>query len=342
MKLKQVIKYASNPDLAFVRTDYPGNKIINGIYQNEDHYDHPSLLKKIQWKLSINPQRKKKRIDDSDVLVFPNKSFLRGADDVIVWLGHAAFFIRLNGIQILIDPCLLNIPFHKRTLGLPCEIEDFRNIDYILLSHGHRDHCDLPSLKRILKNNPQVEFLIPLGMSKILKPLGKIRIQEAGWYQQFNCKNIELTFLPAVHYSQRNFYDTDRTLWGSFFIRAGRETLYFAGDTGYGKHFNEIQRIMGRPDFCFMPIATYAPQYIMKSSHVNPLEAIKAFHDLGAKYFIPMHYGTYDLSDEPMSEPIQKIRSAFSSKRMTGILAELAIGEKLILNSNLRSSYINY
>lgn len=283
----------------------------------------------LQWGLSINPQRKQKELDNYKVPCIPNRQFLASKKDMIVWLGHAAFFIRMNGIQFLIDPCLESMPFYKRQVGLPCDIDDFRGIDYILLLHGHRDHCDIPSLKKILKNNPQAEFLTALSVSKILKPLGKMNIQEAGWYQQFKTANIEITFLPAVHWNRRYLHDMDKTLWGSFFIKTKDQSLYFAGDTGYGKHFNEIRESMGTPDICFMPIAAYSPRYIMKGAHVNPLEAIKAFHELGASYFIPMHYGTYDLSDEPMSEPISKIRRAFSSKRMSGNLAEIAVGQML-------------
>ena len=339
MSLKQPIKRVFNPDLPFVKENYLGNKTINDIYQNEEERYHPSWFQMLRWGLSINPQRKAKKQDTYKVSFLDNRKFLVSKEDMIVWLGHSAFFIRMNGVQFLIDPCLQSMPFYKRHVGLPCHIEDFREIDYILLSHGHRDHCDIPSLKKILKHNPQAEFLTAMSMSKVLKPLGKIKVQEAGWYQQFKTHNIEITFLPAMHWNRRYLHDMNKTLWGSFFIKTENQSLYFAGDTGYGKHFKEIRETMGAPDFCFMPIAAYSPEYIMKGAHVNPLEAIKAFHELGASHFIPMHYGTYDLSDEPMGEPITKIRRAFSSKRMRGNLAEIAVGEMLKIPTSKKNQF---
>lgn len=218
----------------------------------------------------------------------------------------------------------------KTGAGLPCEITEIQNLDYILLSHGHRDHFDKNSLKPILKNNPDVEFLTPLGMRPLLNKLGSTSYQEAGWWQEFQVEeDVSIHFLPAIHWNRRGITDFNQMLWGSFLISDGDTNIYFAGDSAYGAHFQEIGSFYGKIDHCLMPIGAYKPIYFMKDAHISPDDAVTAFNELGAKHFIPMHYGTYDLSDEPLGEPIRMMRDFHNQGQLEGELNELAIGEEL-------------
>lgn len=219
----------------------------------------------------------------------------------------------------------------KRMAALPCSIYDLIGIDYLLLSHGHRDHYDESTVNQLLDQNPKMELLLPLKLSQLLKSKRKkATYQEAAWWQQYQItKDIEVTFLPAKHWNRRYLHDFNRQLWGSFMIKAPELSIYFAGDSAYDGHFQEIKEVMGSPDVCMMPIGAYKPEYIMKEAHMNPQEAVQAFHDLDGGVMIPMHYGTYDLSDEPLGEPVRMLKSM--EKKMQGRLLISEVGQQLTM-----------
>ena len=190
-------------------------------------------------------------------------------------------------------------------------------------------------MKKILPNKPSVEFLVPMDLGKLIHPLGRYKFQEAAWYQQYSIPNegLRITFLPAIHWNRRGLFDYNDMLWGSFMLETPNYNLYFAGDSAYGSHFREIRAAFPNLhlDTVVMPIGAYKPSVIMKASHVNPEEAVQAFNDLQADNFVPMHFGTYDLSDEPMGEPIRWLRSLEQKGRLEGSLIELAVGEEFSL-----------
>jgi L-ascorbate metabolism protein UlaG (beta-lactamase superfamily) len=323
-------QYLYNPDLSFINKNYKGNLVRNGKFTNYSWPDtDASFLKVISWMLSKNPQRKEKKKDDFKVKVIKDPALFESKEDMIVWLGHASFFIRLNGKNLLFDPVYYKIPFVKKYVEFPCPIENIKGIDYLLLSHGHRDHFDEPTLKKILPKNPNLKILCPLKIGTLVKAINKnADIQEAGWYQQYNIEDdIKITLLPALHWNKRGLIDFNTSLWGSFMLETKNQKIFYAGDTAYGTHFKEIRNVMGTPDICILPIGAYKPSFIMKNSHMSPHEAIEAFKDLGGKIFIPMHYGTFDLADEPLGEPIRIVRNELNNPH----LKELAVGEKFLL-----------
>ncbi|MEK6478554.1 MBL fold metallo-hydrolase [Catalinimonas sp. 4WD22] len=288
----------------------------------------------LKWQLSRNPQKTEKKEDDFRLKVHRNTSFITSDEDLIVWLGHASFFIRINGISFFTDPCLKDLPIVKRQIGLPCSIYDLIGINYLLISHGHRDHFDEASVNQLLDQNPKMELLLPLKIRELLgKKKKKVSIQEAGWWQQYKLKeDVEVYFLPAKHWNRRYLNDLNRQLWGSFFIKAKGKSIYFGADSAYADHFKEIKQVMGSPDICILPVGAYKPSYVMKSAHMNPGEAVHAFHDLGGKVMIPMHYGTYDLSDEPMGEPVSILKDLEKRGSIKGELKLLDVGEKFMLS----------
>ena len=162
------------------------------------------------------------------------------------------------------------------------------------------------------------------------KALKKIPVQEAGWYQEYRMgKNLRIIFVPAKHWGRRGLNDFNRVLWGGFLIMDGNTKLFFAGDSAYDPClFKEIRQLFGDMDICLLPVGAYSPPFVMQKAHMNPEEAVQVFSDLGGRYFIPMHYGTYDLSDEPLSEPIKRLRQCLSDKGMEHRIKELAVGER--------------
>ncbi len=364
-----MIEYLSNPLLKNIRQDFKGNPFINNRFEFSENPSKPhNPLTILKWQISDNPQKEEKKKDKFRLKVIENKTFMNDNKDMIVWLGHSSFFMRINGVTLLTDPVLIDLPFVPRLAGLPCAISDIKNIDFLLISHGHRDHYDEACVNKIISQNPDIQILMPLRISVLLgRNQQKVNYQEAGWWQYFDLDKIttpnpslkgleqnsptfqggagggfmpknfsnllEISFLPAKHWNRRGILDYNQTLWGSFFIKnkQNNQTFYFAGDTAYDKHFTEIKTVMGAPDVCFMPVGAYKPANIMCDAHTTPQEALQAYNDLGGNTFIPMHYGTYDLADEPLGEPARLLKTFEDNKQIKGDLKFLEIGEEFLL-----------
>jgi len=333
---ENTINYKINPDLPVIKTGWKGNVVINGEFHNDTIREKPLLWEVIKWKLSRNPQQKEKKTDTFK-LSSQHLDSISKSDNRIIWLGHSSFIIVVNGITLITDPSFYDLSMIKRKVPIPCKENCLSGIDYLLISHDHRDHLDKKSVDVITKNNPDIEVLLPLNASKILdsEELKNVSIQEAGWYQEYKTKeNIRIIFLPARHWGRRGLFDYNKTLWGSFLIIAGNTKIFFSGDTAYDdKMYKEIQSEFGDIDICMLPIGAYSPRFMMKTSHVTPEEAVKIFIDLGGKLFIPMHYGTYDLSDEPLGEPIKRLEKCFDTEARRNKLKKLVLGEEFLFDN---------
>ncbi len=243
-------------------------------------------------------------------------------------------------MTIITDPAFFDLPTRERRVSLPCDVTDLKGVDYLLISHDHRDHFDAKSVNQLVALNPEMKALMPLNGSQLLKVNGfdEISFQEAGWYQEYQLnENLRVIFLPARHWGRRGLNDQNRVLWGSFLIHSGNTKIYFGGDSGYGEHYKEIRELFGKINYCILPIGAYSPSYMMKTSHTTPEEALQAFIDLGGETFIPMHYGTYDLSDEPVGEPLQRLKNEARRLNISDKLKVLDIGEALSVNQGTES-----
>ncbi len=276
-----------------------------------------------------NVQRQEKKHDNFRLNVTNDLTFRSHKKDCIIWLGHATFFIRLNGIELLIDPVFFDIPFVKRRSSHAFIPETFDDLDYLLISHDHRDHCQNKSVRRLVELNPQMEILTGLNMEPLLQQwCGGTSIQMAGWYQQYNTlQGIEIFYLPSRHWSKRGLRDDNKRLWGAFFIKSQEKAIYFSGDSGYGNHFRDVRNIFGDIDVAIIGIGAYKPEWFMHPNHLSPMDAVRAFHDVGAKTFIPMHHGTFDISDEPIGEPLRILLRMQGENKISGRLETLNPGE---------------
>ncbi|MDF9798085.1 L-ascorbate metabolism protein UlaG (beta-lactamase superfamily) [Catalinimonas alkaloidigena] len=309
------------------------------MFESADYASEVIPFKKIlKWQFSPNPQKTEKKDDNFRLRVNRNTSFITSDEDMIVWLGHASFFIRINGVSFFTDPCLKDLPIIKRQVGLPCSIYDLIGINYLLISHGHRDHFDKTSVNQLLDQNPKMKLLLPLKISDLLgKKKKNVSFQEAAWWQQYTLnEDVAVYFLPAKHWNRRYLKDFNRQLWGSFLIKTKNKSIYFGADSAYADHFKEISDILGSPDICMLPVGAYKPSYIMKAAHMHPGEAVHAFNDLGGKVMIPMHYGTYDLSDEPLGEPVNILKDLEKRGSIHGELKFMDVGEKYMLTHEVQ------
>ena len=327
------ISYLRNDALPTVRPGYPGNKLFGQQFANGEDLFVPNLATLLKWQLSTNPQKEEKKRDTWAPAVVDGAAAFSATDDLLMWLGHSTFLLRAAGVSLLFDPMLFGSVGLRRRHALPCPPEALRSLDYLLLSHGHRDHLDAASIQLLAAQNPQLRVLSSLRMAPLLRGIAPdLPVQEAGWWQQYDLgpdAPLEITYLPAAHWYRRGLADTNRVLWGSFLIRAGGKLIYFAGDTAYGGHFEAIEARFGPIDIVLMPIGAYKPAYMMAQSHVNPHEAAKAANVLRAGHLLPMHYGTFNLSDEPASEPLRQLTDVAAGGLLRGELHAPAVGEVL-------------
>jgi L-ascorbate metabolism protein UlaG (beta-lactamase superfamily) len=242
--------------------------------------------------------------------------------------------LKLAGKNILIDPVFDTIaPFSRRYSEWPIAPVLLKNVDIILLSHDHRDHCDMPSLKQLIKQNPGVNLLTGKSMSDLFSSFSGFKIQEAGWYESYSLNDFpfKITFLPTRHWARRLFTDTNKRLWGSFWIEYNGKKIYFGGDTGYDAHFKHFHELYGAPDWYMVGIGAFAPEWFMQSNHMSPADALVAIKELDAKNVIPMHYGTFDLSDESPFEPPRVLKQLIKGTELEGQIQFPVIGDSILL-----------
>lgn len=328
-KVPTITSYTANPTLRTINEDWPGTPLDqNGRFINTEYptiIQFPQILKFLTQR---NPQRAVKKTDTWRISVQKNDAWLADPDDKIVWLGHASFFIQLSKVRILIDPMFGRLPLVKRYSVMPVDPNKLLNIDYILISHAHYDHCDKDSLTLLAANNPQAKILCGLKLDGIIKKWIDNDVQTAGWYQQFQINhNLNITFLPSRHWANRNVFDINTTLWGGFMIQSEEKCIYFGGDSGYGSHFSDIGKLFSNIDVALIGAGAYAPTWFMGQHHQDPYHAVKAFHATGAKIFIPFHYGTFDSADEPMGEPEALLTKLKSEGKIKKQLKTLQLGE---------------
>jgi L-ascorbate metabolism protein UlaG (beta-lactamase superfamily) len=321
-----LFKKTYNKLLPFIKPNWNGNPVDKkNHYLNLDGVSERTFGEMLQWQTNRKKAKQIKKNQFTNVVVEKNNSFLQSVSDGITWLGHCTFLITINGKNIITDPVLYSLPLVKRHTKLPCSVSEMNTIDYILLSHNHRDHCDKKSMIQLCKQNPNAIVLTSLMLEPQLR-YWRItnKIQEAGWYQTYNiAEDFKIHLLPAKHWARRKLHDTNRMLWGSFMIENKVSKIYFGGDSGLGEHFAEIATLFPNIDYCLLGIGAYEPNWFMHTSHTSPQDAVKAMQLLQAKYMIPMHYGTFDLSDEQLQEPLLEINKMKNEK-----ILPMVIGKK--------------
>lgn len=223
----------------------------------------------------------------------------------LTWIGHASWLVQLDGISLLIDPILFDGigPGVRRFVppGVPCA--RLPKIDAQLVTHNHRDHLDLPSLKAVGR-----PVIAGLGQQALVAGAG-LECTELDWWNHTQLGPVAIHFVPSQHWSRRGLNDANATLWGGFVIQGSSVRLYHSGDTAYFDGFHEIGRRLGPLDAALLPIGAYDPAWFMSKQHMNPEEATRAFADLAARQFVAMHWGTFQLTDEPLDEPPARLRA---------------------------------
>lgn len=226
----------------------------------------------------------------------------------ITWIGHATLLVQLDGLNILTDPNWAEraSPLAwagPRRLSAPgLAFDDLPRIDVVIISHDHYDHLDLGTVKRLASaHNPL--FVVPLGLKRWFAEQGMLRVVELDWWDRHAYGGVTFVCTPAQHFSQRTLWDRDTRLWSSWAVIGSDRRFFFGGDSGYFAGFMEVGRRLGPFDAAAIAIGAYLPPRIMRFTHTTPEQAVQAFEDLEAKALVAMHWGTFDLADEPLDEP---------------------------------------
>ncbi|MFZ0712516.1 MAG: MBL fold metallo-hydrolase [Terrimicrobiaceae bacterium] len=220
----------------------------------------------------------------------------------ITWIGHASFLIQTPEHSVLIDPNWAKwLKVIKRIKNPGIELRDLPAIDLVLVTHAHFDHLDRRTLRAIASDQP---IVVPEHVGNLVHDLGFHKIHELRHWQSFEHGTLKVTLTPARHWGARILHDSHRGFGGFILEYAGR-TIFHCGDTAY---FDGLKEIGARAniEIALLPIGAYeAPT--KRDVHMTPEQAVQAFRDLRARTMIPMHFGTFRLSYEPLSEPPRRL-----------------------------------
>ncbi len=310
---------------------------LNAMLPSQQELDEMFPIGKINWDALRNPSRDKIQS---------------------TWIGHASLLVQMAGCNIITDPV-----FSKRCSAVQfagparyrdpaCSIQDICmkenvGVDVVLVSHNHYDHLDYNSVRELasmaIKTNRPVHFIVPLGLKKWFdyycpeSSKNANEVVEIDWHETFTIdgkdgSKLEITGVPMQHWSNRNGFDKDKSLWCGFAVKSTsnekRLTFLFSGDTGWFDGLYDVGEKYGPFDLAAIPIGAYAPRWFMEPMHTNPEDAVKMMDAVKANKAFPIHWGTFPLTVEPVLEPRERLEEAMDAvgKDKNTFLATL-IGE---------------
>ena len=242
---------------------------------------------------------------------------------IVTWVGHSSFLLQVGGLNVLTDPMWslraspVGFAGPRRWVAPGIDFATLPPIDLVLLSHNHYDHLDDRTVRGLVARDPRCAWLVPLGLAGFVRARGARDVRELDWWQETPVGRALVACTPAQHFSSRGIRDRGDSLWCGWSVRTDTHRVFFAGDTGYHPEFGRIAARHGPFDVVLLPIGGYEPRWFMQAVHMNPEEAVRAFRDLTdgshRTVMIPMHWGTFKLTDEAMDEPPVRARAAWGA-----------------------------
>jgi N-acyl-phosphatidylethanolamine-hydrolysing phospholipase D len=242
----------------------------------------------------------------------------------VTWIGHATLLVRMDGVTFLTDPVFseraspVSFAGPERLVAPGVPFAALPPIDFVTISHDHYDHADYASIQALAARG--IPFFVPLGLGALVREAGG-QVTELDWWQSARIGRVEVNCVPAQHFAGRSLTDGNRRLWAGFVVVGPTRRFYHAGDTGYFDGFHTIGARLGPIDLAALPIGAYAPASIMQFVHMNPEEAIQAALDVQATTAMAMHYGTFDLTDEPLDEPPRRFHAEATRRALDPVTA---------------------
>ncbi len=325
--------------------DLPYHHLPDGTFRN------PEGSPKIEdfgfnWSFKVfNKEKKKINIDVPPSHIINKKEVLENLkkyknNDYVAWVGHATFLIKLGSTTIITDPVFEKnmgplIFGPKRYVDPAISLKEIPEVNLFLLTHNHYDHLSTRTIKKFPYKKSQV--LTPLKLGKYFTRNNFSNVKEMDWYDKIKVNDLKITLLPAVHWSKRTLWDTNKTLWGNFLIEYKDKKIFFGCDTGYGNIYKKLGEKYGPVDLTFINIGAYnfypmSPRKDQSIYHTNPEEALNIAQDLKSKKAIGMHWGTVVLSLEPIMEPPVRFKAnaeKFGFKKEDVIIFKIGEVQKL-------------
>jgi L-ascorbate metabolism protein UlaG (beta-lactamase superfamily) len=258
----------------------------------------------------------------------------------LTFIGHSSFLVQAAGQNLLFDPVFstwLILLRRQRRAGV--RVRDLPPIDIILLSHAHMDHLDRSSLRRVVRATRRRTgrapmAVVPTDVTDVVRGLGFSQVLELAWWEKYVAGALTITHTPAKHWGTRWITDGHRG-YGGYLVEGGARRLYYSGDTAYFAGFREIGARL-RPEVTLLPIGAYTPDSY-RAVHTSPEDALRALGDLGAEWMVPMHYGTFWLSEEPLDEPLPRLLVSAERLGLSERIAVIREGETRIFRGARQS-----
>ena len=326
-----------------VMAEKPYHHLSDGTFRNPE--GSPKRDPNIKWSYKIfNEERKKIKINFPKEHVVPRSKVIEDLkeninNDFIAWIGHATFLIKLGNTTIITDPLFSKntgplIFGPRRYVDPAIKLEEVPKTDIFLLTHNHYDHLDVNAVRNF--PHKEAKVITPLKLSKYFSRFKDVN--ELDWYQKIKInEELQITLLPAVHWSKRSLFDTNKSLWGNYLIEYKDKKILFACDTGVGDIYKDLGNKYGPIDITFINIGAYnffpiMPEKDKSVYHTNPEEALSLARDLKSKKVIGMHWGTVILSLEPIMEPPERFKKnseKFGFKNKDAIIFKIGQVSKL-------------
>jgi N-acyl-phosphatidylethanolamine-hydrolysing phospholipase D len=299
----------------------PYSRAAGGVLRPPARVLLPFLLRRLHTSLSPRPGAAALVPFDREALSW---------NPAVTWIGHATFFVRMDGAAFLTDPIFseraspLSFAGPRRLVPPGVPLTELPSIDFALLSHDHYDHTDLPSVRALAARG--ITLLVPRGLAALVRPAGTPVI-ELQWWESAVVAGLRVHCVPARHFSGRSLTDRNRRLWAGWVVEGPSGRFYHPGDTAYFSGFAEIRERLGSINLAALPIGAYLPPEIMAPIHLNPEEAVQAALDLGAAQTVGMHFGTFDLTDEPLDEPPRRFLAEAERRGLGARAFVMSVGE---------------
>lgn len=317
-------------DVARQKLHHDGGRFTNPFCA--EGYRRPLAL--LRWKLFSKNRHKHLYANEVERPVDIDWPAVMKRDGLsVTFINHASVLIRDAAASFLVDPIFFGLlPFIHDFSPIAFDVAAMPRPDAVLVTHGHYDHLDKPSLQAL---GSQQKVIAPPGYASIFEEIGlkKEKRTVLDWFDAASVGDWRVTLIPAHHWTMRNpFTGPNTALWGGYLLRsAGGRTIYLSGDTGYFDGFADIGR-EADIDLAIVNLGAYAPRWFMARSHLDPTQTVQAFKDLGAKRLMAVHWGAFRLGDEPVYLPPVELAQEMAKAGLSHRLVHLAPGQTLFLD----------
>jgi L-ascorbate metabolism protein UlaG (beta-lactamase superfamily) len=257
----------------------------------------------MRWLDHINPPPRAR--------LTPNFTGWEDREISAVWIGHATVLLRIGEVTVLTDPVFairvglglfLTTLGPRRHIAAAATVRQLPKIDLVMISHAHFDHLDRQSLASLDKRIP----IVTADQTRdLIWDLGFRDVRELRWNEKTNLNGLIITAREVKHWGARTFIDKHRG-YNAYLLESTTRRILYGGDTAYQELFKDISRV----DLAIMGIGAYDP-YI--HAHATPEQAWTMANHARADFVLPMHHSTFNLSHEPMREPLERILDAAGS-----------------------------